>query len=265
VLDGLGRPIDGRPAPRTVQSRPLHAAPPSPLARAPIDTPLPTGVRAVDGMLTLGKGQRIGIFAGGGVGKSTLLGMMVKNAAVDVSVIALCGERGREVEEFVRNTLGPSGLARSVVVAATSADAPLLRARVALQATAIAEHFRDAGKNVLLVMDSLTRYAMALREIGLASGEPPTTKGYTPSVFAALPRLLERAGTSSGKGTITGLYTVLVEGDSKRSANDWAGRSDQNKVVVFPKGDAALQPGSYVQVRITGATSATGDDGAEIA
>lgn len=213
VLDGLGRPIDGRPPPQTWESRPLHAAPPSPLARAPIDTPLPTGVRAVDAMLTLGKGQRIGIFAGGGVGKSTLLGMMVKNAAVDVAVVALCGERGREVEEFVRNTLGDKGLARSVVVAATSADAPLLRARVALQATAIAEHFRDAGKNVLLVMDSLTRYAMALREIGLATGEPPTTKGYTPSVFAALPRLLERAGTSTGKGSITGLYTVLVEGD----------------------------------------------------
>jgi flagellum-specific ATP synthase len=213
VLDGLGRPIDGRPAPQTWESRPLHAAPPSPLARAPIDTALPTGVRAVDAMLTLGKGQRIGIFAGGGVGKSTLLGMMVKNAAVDVAVVALCGERGREVEEFVRNTLGDKGLARSVVVAATSADAPLVRARVALQATAIAEHFRDAGKNVLLVMDSLTRYAMALREIGLATGEPPTTKGYTPSVFAALPRLLERAGTSTGKGSITGLYTVLVEGD----------------------------------------------------
>jgi flagellum-specific ATP synthase len=213
VLDGLGRPIDGKPSPRTSTTRPLHAMPPSPLARRPIDTPLDVGVRAIDGMLTLGRGQRMGIFAGGGVGKSTLLGMMVKHAAIDVAVVALVGERGREVEEFVRHTLGESGLSRSVVVAATSSDTPLLRARAALSATAIAEHFRDQGKQVLLVMDSLTRYAMALREIGLATGEPPTTKGYTPSVFAALPRLLERAGTSDGPGSITGLYTVLVEGD----------------------------------------------------
>ena len=213
VLDGLGRPLDGGPPPKTWETRALHASPPSPLARRPIDTALDVGVRAVDGLLTLGRGQRLGIFAGGGVGKSTLLGMMVRNAAVDVAVIALCGERGREVEEFVRGTLGERGMARSVVVAATSADVPLLRARVALHATAVAEHFRDRGLSVLLVMDSLTRYAMALREIGLATGEPPTTKGYTPSVFAGLPRLLERAGTATGKGSITGLYTVLVEGD----------------------------------------------------
>ena len=213
VLDGLGRPLDGGPPPHTVESRPLYAMPPSPLARRPIEVPLEVGVRAIDGLLTLGRGQRLGIFAGGGVGKSTLLGMMVKHAKIDVAVVALVGERGREVEEFVRSTLGAEGLARSVIVAATSADPPLLRARAALAATAIAEHFRDRGRSVLLVMDSLTRYAMALREIGLATGEPPTTKGYTPSVFAALPRLLERAGTSEGPGSITGLYTVLVEGD----------------------------------------------------
>lgn len=213
VIDGLGRPIDGRPVPRTTETRSLHGAPPSPLARRPIETALDVGVRAIDGLLTLGSGQRIGIFAGGGVGKSTLLGMMVKNAAIDVAVVALVGERGREVEELVRATLGPVGLARSVVVAATSSEPPLLRARAALAATTIAEHFRDRGQSVLLVMDSLTRYAMALREIGLATGEPPTTKGYTPSVFAALPRLLERSGTSEGRGSITGLYTVLVEGD----------------------------------------------------
>lgn len=213
VLDALGRPLDGKPPPRATQYRTLEAAPPSPLARRPIERPLRVGVRAIDGLLTIGEGQRLGIFAGGGVGKSTLLGMMVRNAAIDVAVVALVGERGREVEEFVRNTLGPKGLARTVVIAATSAETPLARARAPLVATAIAEDFRDRGRSVLLVMDSLTRYAMALREIGLATGEPPTTKGYTPSVFAALPRLLERAGTSDGPGSITGLYTVLVEGD----------------------------------------------------
>ena len=213
VIDGLGRPIDGKPTPRTFETMPLYGAPPPALSRRPIERALDVGVRAIDGMLTLGRGQRMGVFAGGGVGKSTLLSMMVKNAAVDVAVVALVGERGREVEELVRATLGPAGLARSVVVAATSSEPPLLRARAALAATAIAEHFRDRGKSVLLVMDSLTRYAMALREIGLAAGEPATTKGYTPSVLAALPRLLERAGTSTGPGSITGLYTVLVEGD----------------------------------------------------
>lgn len=213
VLDALGRPLDGRPPPRTETTRLLHGRPPSPLHRRPITDRLDTSVRAVDALLTLGRGQRIGIFAGGGVGKSTLLGMMVKNARIDVAVIGLVGERGREVEEFVRLSLGPEGLARSVVVAATGAEPPQLRARAALTATTIAEHFRDRGHAVLLVLDSVTRYAMALREIGLATGEPPTTKGYTPSVFAALPRLLERAGTAEGAGSITGLYTVLVEGD----------------------------------------------------
>ena len=214
VLDALGRPLDGRPMPQVDDLRVLDGGEtPNPLARRPVETPFPVGVRAIDGLLTMGVGQRIGIFAGAGVGKSSLLGMMVRGAQCDVAVVALIGERGREVEEFVHRTLGEDGMRRSVIVAATSAESPLVRARGALFATAIAEHFRDRGKRVLLVMDSVTRYAMALREIGLAVGEPPTTKGYTPSVFAALPRLLERAGTCEGRGSITGVYTVLVEGD----------------------------------------------------
>ena len=213
VLDGLGRPIDGLPPPELSMERPLYGRARNPLMRRPVEQPFWVGVRAIDGLLTLGRGQRIGIFAGGGVGKSSLLGMMVRSAQADVAVIGLIGERGREVEDFVRRTLGPQGLARSVVVAATSADTPLVRARGALLSTTIAEYFRSKGLNVLLVMDSLTRYAMALREVSLAAGEPPTTKGYTPSVFAALPRLLERAGTCAGHGSITGVYTVLVEGD----------------------------------------------------
>ncbi len=213
VVDGMGRPLDGMPAPMTDDERPLHGVPANPLRRRPIEEPFDVGVRAIDGLLTMGKGQRIGIFAGGGVGKSSLLGMMVRRAKIDVAVIALIGERGREVEEFVHRTLGEDGLQRSVVVAATSAEPPLLRARGALYATTIAEYFRARGHEVLLVMDSVTRYAMALREIGLAVGEPPTTKGYPPSVFAALPLLLERAGTAHGAGAITGVYTVLVEGD----------------------------------------------------
>ena len=213
VIDGLGRPLDDRSLPRLTGRAPLRGQPVSPLGRRPIDAPFEVGVRAIDGLLTMGRGQRIGIFAGGGVGKSSLLGMMVRRAKVDVAVIALVGERGREVEEFVHRTLGEEGLQRSVVVAATSAEPPLVRVRAALLATTIAESFRDQGASVLLVMDSVTRYATALREIGLATGEPPATKGYPPTVFAALPRLLERAGTSEGPGSITGVYTVLVEGD----------------------------------------------------
>ena len=213
VIDGLGRPIDGKGPLELQHERALYGKPRNPLRRRPVDTPFFVGVRALDGLLTLGEGQRIGIFAGGGVGKSSLLGMMVRHARCDVAVVALIGERGREVEEFVHRTLGEEDLAHSVVVAATSADPPLVRARGALLATTIAEQFRAEGKKVLLVMDSLTRYAMALREVGLAVGEPPTTKGYTPTVFAQLPRLLERAGNSSGPGSITGVYTVLVEGD----------------------------------------------------
>jgi flagellum-specific ATP synthase len=213
VVDGLGRPLDGRPLPRLDAERPLHGTVRNPLRRRPIEHPFHVGVRAIDAFLTMGEGQRIGIFAGGGVGKSSLLGMMVRNAQLDVAVIALIGERGREVEDFVHRTLGVDGLTRAVVVAATSADPPLVRARGASYATAVAEYFRGRGLRVLLVMDSLTRYAMALREVGLAVGEPPATKGYTPTVFASLPRLLERAGTCAGPGSITGVYTVLVEGD----------------------------------------------------
>lgn len=213
VVDGLGRPLDGRPLPELEVERPLHGVSHNPLNRKPVVDTSWVGVRALDGMLTLGKGQRIGIFAGGGVGKSTLLGAMVKNCKADVAVVALIGERGREVEEFVHRTLGEEGLARSIVVAATSADPPVVRVRGALYAMTIAEHFRALGCEVLLVMDSVTRFAMAQREVGLSVGEPPTTKGYTASVFATLPRLLERAGTSAGDGCITGVFTVLVEGD----------------------------------------------------
>jgi FliI/YscN family ATPase len=212
VLDGLGRPIDALRPLGPTRRQPLHAGAPSPLERPRIHAPLATGVRAIDGLLTLGRGQRIGIMAGSGVGKSVLLGMIARRTNADVNVIALLGERGREVREFIERDLGPEGLARSVVVVATSDQAPVVRATGALVATAIAEYFRDTGRDVLLMMDSVTRVAMAWREVGLAVGEPPTTKGYPPSVFAALPRLLERAGTSVA-GSITGLYTVLVEGD----------------------------------------------------
>ena len=212
VLDGIGNPIDGGPRIQVAERMPLTAEPPNPLHRKPITEPLITGVRAIDGLLTLGRGQRVGIFAGSGVGKSTLLGMIARRSTADVNVIALLGARGREVTDFIDHALGPEGLARSVVIVATGDQAALVRARGALVATAIAEYFRDEGKQVLLMVDSITRVAMAWREIGLAVGEPPTTKGYPPSVFANLPRLLERAGNSS-TGGITGLYTVLVDGD----------------------------------------------------
>jgi FliI/YscN family ATPase len=212
VLNGLGHPIDGKGPVEHAQRMPLSAEPPHPLNREIITEPFETGVRAIDGFLTLGKGQRVGIFAGSGVGKSTLLGMIARQAKADVNVIALLGERGREVRDFIENSLGPEGLARSVLVVATGDQAALVRARGALVATSIAEYFREQGKEVLLMVDSITRVAMAWREIGLAVGEPPTTKGYPPSVFASLPRLLERAGTDE-KGSITGIYTVLVDGD----------------------------------------------------
>lgn len=212
VLNGLGRPIDSdRPIGLTTRY-PLNADPPHPLERGRITTPLATGVRAIDGFLTVGRGQRIGIMAGSGVGKSVTLGMIARQTSADVNVIALLGERGREVREFIERDLGPEGLKRSVVVVATSDQAAVVRATGALVATAVAEYFRDQGKDVLLMMDSVTRVAMAWREVGLSIGEPPATKGYPPSVFAALPRLLERAGTGK-HGSITGLYTVLVEGD----------------------------------------------------
>jgi len=212
VLDGLGRPIDGL-GPVEAETRILVGrTPPHPLGRQRITEPLSFGVRALDATLTCGKGQRIGIFAGSGVGKSTLLGMIARNSAADVNVIALVGERGREVRDFLEKDLGPEGLARSVVVVATSDQVAVSRLRGAMVGTCIAEYFRDQGLDVMLMMDSVTRVAWAQREIGLAVGEPPTTRGYTPSVFAMLPKLLERSGTAE-KGSITGLYTVLVEGD----------------------------------------------------
>ncbi|MGE0645773.1 MAG: FliI/YscN family ATPase [Nitrospira sp.] len=213
VLDGCGTPIDGKGMPETTARYPLHAEAPNPLQRARIQAPLDLGVRAINGFLTCGRGQKMGIFSGSGVGKSVLLGMISRYTQADVNVIALIGERGRELNEFLERDLGPEALARSVVVVATSDQAPLVRLRAALVATTIAEYFRDAGKQVLLLMDSLTRLAYSQREVGLAIGEPPTTKGYTPSVFAFLPKLLERVGTGPGPGTITGLYTVLVDGD----------------------------------------------------
>jgi FliI/YscN family ATPase len=213
IFDAFGDPLDERAPPKTTHRRPINAPPPPAISRKSIERPFVTGVRAIDGLLTLGQGQRVGIFAGSGVGKTTLLGMICRSSQADVNVIGLVGERGREVNDFIRSSLGEEGLARSVVVIATSDQPPLVRARAAEAATAVAEHFRDEGKNVLLVMDSVTRFAMSMREAALASGEPPATKGYPPSVFAALPRLLERAGTASGRGIITALYTVLVEGD----------------------------------------------------
>lgn len=212
ILDGMGNPIDDFEPPSLNYSYPVNNQPPNPLSRTKITEPLPLGVKAIDGFLTCGRGQRIGIFAGSGVGKSTLLGMIARNTLADINVIALIGERGREVKEFIDNDLEEDGLKKSVVIVVTSDQPPLVRMKGALLATSIAEYFRDCGKNVVLMMDSLTRFSMAQREVGLAIGEPPVTKGYTPSVFAVLPKLLERAGNSS-KGSITGLYTVLVDGD----------------------------------------------------
>ena len=212
TLDGLGRPTDSEEEIILPTQYPADRLPPDPMKRKIIDQVLPLGVKAVDGLLTVGRGQRIGIFAGSGVGKSTLMGMFARNTKADINVIALIGERGREVREFIERDLGPEGMARSVVVVATSDKPALIRKKAAMTATAIAEYFRDQGRDVLLMMDSLTRFSMAQREIGLASGEPPVTRGYPPSVYAELPKLLERAGTSD-RGSITGLYTVLVDGD----------------------------------------------------
>lgn len=213
VIDALGNALDGQPLPLMNESVPLFRDPPNPVTRTRIQHCLDLGVRAMNGLLTVGEGQRVGIMAGSGVGKSTLLGMVAKHSHSDVNVIALVGERGREVREFIERDLGPEGLARSVVIVATGNQSALLRIRAAFVATAIAEYFRDQGKKVMLMVDSITRLAMAQREVGLAVGEPPSTRGYTPSVFSVLPRLLERAGTCEGEGSITGLYTVLVEGD----------------------------------------------------
>jgi len=216
VLDGLGGPADGRGRLHGPGARqyPIQAAPPDAMTRRRITEPVSLGIRAIDGLLTVGKGQRMGIFAGSGVGKSTILGMIARNTTADVNVICLVGERGREVREFIENDLGEEGLRRSVLVIATSDKPPLVRLKAPLVATAIAEYFRDQGRDVLLMMDSVTRLAMSQREVGLAVGEPPATRGYPPSVFALLPKILERSGTSD-KGTVTALYTVLVEGDDE--------------------------------------------------
>ncbi len=213
VIDGQGVPIDGRGPIEPEDEYPIYAEPINPMERSRISEPIDLGIRAINGLFSCGMGQRMGIFSGSGVGKSVLMGMIARNTKADINVIALVGERGREVREFIENNLGPEGLARSVLVVETSDSHPLTRMRAAYVAQAVSEYFRDQGMNVLLMVDSLTRFAMAQREIGLSIGEPPTSKGYTPSVFSLMPKLLERAGAIEGSGSITGLYTVLVEGD----------------------------------------------------
>ena len=247
TVDGLGNPIDGLGSLDTFETYPAFSTPPNALDRTMICEPIETGVRAIDSMLTIGVGQRMGIFAGSGVGKSTLLGMIARNCSADVNVIALIGERGREVREFITNDLGPQGLERSIIVCATSEQPALVRIKAALTATAIAEYFRDQGKSVLLMMDSVTRFCMAQREVGLAVGEPPATKGYTPSVFALLPRLMERAGTSD-KGAITALYTVLVEGDDTNEPVADAARSILDGHIVLNR--ALTSRGHYPPIDV---------------
>lgn len=238
IIDGLGKPIDGKGPLFSNHQYPLHAAPPPPLSRRRICEKLSVGVRAIDGLLTLGRGQRVGIMAGSGVGKSTLLGMMARNTEADINVIALIGERGREVREFIERDLGEEGLKRSVVVVATSDQPALVRIKGAMTATAIAEYFRDQGLDVILMMDSVTRFAMAQREVGLTIGEPPATRGYTPSVFAMLPKLLERSGTGEA-GSITGIYTVLVDGDDMNEPIADAVRSILDGHIVLSRSIAA--------------------------
>lgn len=235
VINGLGQPIDQGPEIESFEDYALYKDVRNPLERKPIREPLDLGVRAINGLLTVGKGQRLSIMAGSGVGKSVLLGMMARNTIADVNVIALIGERGREVREFIENDLGPEGLSRSVIVCVTSDQSPLIRMRGAFIATALAEFFSAQGKNVLLMMDSVTRFAMAQREIGLSVGEPPSTKGYTPSVYAALPKLLERAGSFENEGSITGLYTTLVEADDNNDPIGDAVRSIVDGHIVLSR------------------------------
>jgi flagellum-specific ATP synthase len=258
VIDGLGAPIDGRGPVAASAEYPLYAPAVNPMRRRRIQEPLDLGIRAVNGLLTVGCGQRVGVFAGSGVGKSVLLGMIARKTAADVNVIALIGERGREVNDFLEKDLGPEGLRRSVVVVATSDRLPLIRTRGAFLATAIAEYFRDQGCRVNLMMDSVTRFAMAQREIGLALGEPPTTKGYTPSTFTLLPKLLERAGTGNGAGSITGLYTVLVEGDDTNEPIADAARSILDGHIVLTR-ELAMQ-NHYPAIDVLGSISRLMDD-----
>lgn len=261
VVDALGRPLDHHGEMEMFRDVPLYSEVRNPLERRPIREALDLGVRSINATTTIGRGQRVSIMAGSGVGKSVLLGMMARSSDADVNVIALIGERGREVREFIENDLGPEGMAKSVVVCVTSDQSPLLRMRGAYVATAIAEHFCHHGKNVLLMMDSITRFAMAQREIGLSTGEPPSTKGYTPSVFASLPKLLERAGSFESEGSITGLYTTLVEGDDMNDVIGDAVRSIVDGHIVlsrslsqrghFPAVDV-LQSSSRVMKNISG-------------
>lgn len=258
IIDGIGNPIDGQGPIRAKVEYPIYATPLNPLKRKRICEPLDLGVRSINGLLTVGCGQRIGIFAGSGVGKSVLLGMIAKNTRADVNVIALIGERGRELNDFIEKQLGEEGLKRSVIVVATSDHLPLIRMRGAFIATAVAEFFRDQGLKVNLMMDSVTRFAMAQREIGLALGEPPTTKGYTPSVFTLLPKLMERAGTSSTRGSITGLYTVLVEGDDTNEPIADAIRSILDGHVVLTR-ELAMQ-GHYPAIDVSRSISRVMED-----
>jgi FliI/YscN family ATPase len=262
VVDALGRPLDGLPL-RTDARYPLFPAPLNPMDRDPVVAPLGTGVRALDAMLTCGRGQRIGLFGGSGVGKSTLLGMITRGTAADVIVLALVGERGREVRSFIDHDLGPDGMRKAVVVVSTSDNPPLLRMRAAYAATSIAEYFRDQGKNVLLLMDSVTRFAMSQREVGLATGEPPTTKGYTPSVFALLPALLERAGAVRGRGSVTGMYTVLVDGDDHNEPVADAVRSILDGHVVLSRDLASRH--HYPPIDVLQSVSRTMPDVTEVA
>lgn len=248
IIDGIGNPLDEGPPITGRDEYPIYGRPINPLNRARIDTPLILGIRAIDGLLTCGRGQRLGIFSGSGVGKSVLLGMIARNTQADVNVIALVGERGREVREFIERDLGEEGLRRSVVVAATSDQPPLIRMRGAFIATTIAEYFRDLGNHVILMVDSLTRFSMSQREVGLAVGEPPTTKGYTPTVFNTLPKLVERAGNSNTGGSVTGLYAVLVEGDDFNDPIADAARSILDGHIVLSR-DLAAQ-GHYPAIDV---------------
>jgi flagellum-specific ATP synthase len=258
VIDGLGQTIDGGRKPIDTVARPLLASPTAALRRRRIGDPLPTGVRSIDAMLTLGKGQRVGIFSGAGVGKSTLIGTIARNTSADVNVIALVGERGREVRDFIEVALGERGLARSVVVVATGDQSPLLRVRAGMVACAVAEFFRDRGADVMLMMDSITRFAQAQRQIGLTIGEQPATKGYTPSVFALLPVLLERAGAVEGGGSITGLYAVLVEGDDMNEPISDAARGVLDGHIVLSRRLATR--GHYPAVNVLESISRVAED-----